>query len=323
MNHRAFFDRVNRRVYCRFPNQIRRFRTRLGFWPNVAFPTTYAEKILWRKVFDHNPLFRVFCNKLLTRDYSRERLPALKLPELLWRGRTLSEAPDSLFARDLVIKATHSCKRNIFHTAVTPDRIAGLRRELDRTTRAWMRHTYGRQHYQWGYFSPHREILAEERIASTGPHGLMDISVRCANGRALLASVSRRNSDGEDESAYFDIDRRRSVFNGPEPVLWGTLPGNFELPSYFPEIVKSAVGLSVGVDYARFDFLCNQTDFFGGEITVYPGAGIKSDKTSPGLEEKYLSPFWDLRESWFLNHPQRHWRGQYAERLREEIGRRF
>ena len=48
---------VNLFAYIRHPFNVKLFRRRVGYFPNIALPRRYNEKMLWRKIFDHNPLF--------------------------------------------------------------------------------------------------------------------------------------------------------------------------------------------------------------------------------------------------------------------------
>lgn len=73
-------NRVFHRIYR---GQQLQFWERVGYNPNIALPGRYHEKMLWRKLFDRNPLFEVFCDKLATKDFVRKRTPGLKLPETL------------------------------------------------------------------------------------------------------------------------------------------------------------------------------------------------------------------------------------------------
>jgi hypothetical protein len=90
------------------------------------------------------------------------------------------------------------------------------------------------------------------------------------------------------------------------------------------EPYRRAVGyarqLSVGVDYARFDFLWNGQDLFGGEITVYPAGGMRDPANS--VTRDVLLGGWDLLQSHFLKSPQAGWTRRYAEALKQELNRR-
>ena len=48
-------DAFNLALYVRHAFNTRRFRKRVGHWPNYVEPRTFNEKIQWRKLFDRNP----------------------------------------------------------------------------------------------------------------------------------------------------------------------------------------------------------------------------------------------------------------------------
>ena len=69
-----------------YRRQFQIFRKVVGYGPNIAFPSRYHDKMLWRKIFDHNPLFVTFCDKLATKEYVRARAPGIRMPATLWVG---------------------------------------------------------------------------------------------------------------------------------------------------------------------------------------------------------------------------------------------
>ena len=326
MKNEALFRGVNRRIYCLYPNQMRRFKKHHDYWPNPALPRTYHDKMLWRKLFDRNPLFKIFTHKLSSKDFSKSRVPDLKIPETYWRGKSVDEIPDSLFEKNFFIKSAHSCGRNLRHFAVAHHEIPTARKRLKSLTRSWMRHTYGRQYYQWAYLEIEHEIFVEEVIETDDPLGLLEINVRCTDGVAGLWTIIRSNKTENETTAYYDSEGYR--LNPEAPNIEDTrdfvaTESDSKLfpspPPFFPEVVRISESLSKGVDYARFDFLCNKSCLYGGEITVYPAAGMKRSSFPRAFNERHFDSFWDIRKSWFLTTPQEGWRGEYVAALLQNI----
>ncbi len=283
-----------------------RFRKRVGYFPNVSRPTLYHEKMLWRKIFDHNPLFVEFCDKISCKDYIAQRAPSLKIPKTVWEGTSAEEIPSALLTNDFVLKANHGTDMNIFPCEKTS------LEETRKTAASWLLKDHGKRHHEWGYLKVSKKLFIEEKILLRNGVQLMDISVRCANGTPILASIILNNKRPEKKMGYFELNgtlRQRDGYKS-------TLPANFELPSCFSEAIQMATTLSRGVDYARYDFMSDGQHLYAGEITVYPAAGF-SRHNSTG--DQVINQAWDLRESWFMKKPQRGWRRFYANAFKRHL----
>jgi hypothetical protein len=70
----------------RHPRLHGKFLRRMRRVPDVALPRDYTDRMLWRKLFDRNPLFVTFADKLATKDWVAARCPDLPMPATLWAG---------------------------------------------------------------------------------------------------------------------------------------------------------------------------------------------------------------------------------------------
>ena len=303
------FNILNGYVFLRHSRQVRKFMKRVGYKPNVAAPRKYHELMFWRKIFDRNPLFITFCDKLATKEYIASRIPEAAVPETLWAGRDIADIPDGLRHADVVLKANHGSSFNYFGALDDTDFD-----ELQAMTRKWLRTDYGRDKGEWAYAHVPRRLFLERRLIHPEGEKLVDISVRCSDGKAILASATTDNKTASKRFGYFRLDGERCrEFETKDPED-GKLPADFRLPASFPLAVEYAKRLSVGVDYARYDFLCVGDKIYPGEITVYPGAGLTSSDDD-GIDAVIVAG-WDVGRSWFLQTPWTGWRKRYAEALR-------
>ncbi|MCW5713584.1 MAG: hypothetical protein KIT43_03600 [Bauldia sp.] len=53
---------------------MRHYRGIYGRWANLVAPRRFSEKMLYKKLFDRRPMLAVWTDKLLVRDYVRDRL---------------------------------------------------------------------------------------------------------------------------------------------------------------------------------------------------------------------------------------------------------
>ncbi|MFN3231278.1 MAG: ATP-grasp fold amidoligase family protein [Alphaproteobacteria bacterium] len=307
---------VNVLIYLRHPRNIVRFRRVVGYFPNVAMPRRYNEKMLWRKVFDHNPRFVVFSDKLATKDLQAQLCPDLKRADILWVGKRAGDIPDGILANPVAIKANHGCGFNL----LLPDGCTADELPADRVD-DWLKTAFGRRDLEWAYQPVIRELFVEELLMARPGHPLVELSVHAVDGDALFIEVVVDNTGAARQKGYFRPDGTRWKAIEKQPIAGkpgASLADDFKIPQTFREALAHARVLGTGVDYARFDFFSLGDCLYGGEITVYPGAGLTRHDHFLTYNA-YLSGHWDLLKSWFLSARQG-WPTQiYANALRRRL----
>ena len=288
------------------------YREYFGRTPNIADPQRYSERMLWRKILDRNPQFVVFSDKLATKDYIKKRCPDLPVPGTLWVGDDASAIPDGLLAGDVYLKANHGCNFNRRVRCGQPDRVS-LREE----TGKWLTSLYGHHSGEWSYSRVEPQLFVEESIGDQ-EDGLMEIQIRASNGTAIAGSVMGRCKLPDQWWFYLDPQGSPTIgFDDPEGSPIPPIPPGLNIIRPYLQAVKFAERLSVGVDYARFDFMWNGTGLFGGEITVYPSAGLSDPKNA--VSTAALLSGWDLSQAHFLKSLHPGWMGIYAGALKRSL----
>lgn len=303
---------TNALLYAKRPGLVWRHWRRIDRLPNIAQPRSYTERMLWRKLIDHNPQFVAFADKLAAKEFLRARCPDLPVPRTLWSGREFDAIPEELLRGDVLVKANHGCGFNHHIRGGKYDRD-----ELRRKTRRWLKRGYGRKNGEWAYSQVQRKLLVEEAVGDA-EGSLLEINVRACNGKAILGSVMGK----VNTPAHWAVDL------DPAGVpTWGMLdleggpitplPAGIDVAEPYRRAVQFTEALSVGVDYARFDFMWNGVELYGGEITVYPAAGL----AEPGnaWTNRVILTGWELAQSHLLQTPQSGWKRSYAAALRRRL----
>lgn len=287
---------------------------KVGRFPRLVLPRDYHDKMLWRKLFDHNPMFQVFSDKLKTKDYVQAVCPELAVARTHWVTQDAQDCLRLPLPAGTVLKANHGCKMNHFvrGSDINYPRLISL-------TSSWLRFTHGVKDHEWGYLYLQKKLFLEEMIVPVGSGGLQDISIRCADGKALIGSVSIDIDTPHFQIAYFDGQGARILEGNGQPTA-GRIAPDFVLPPIYLEAVSYAEKLSQGVDYARYDFLYNGHLLYAGEITVYPAGGLRSG--THGELERRVNESWSIEGSWFLTTQHRGWRAVYAKWLRRRLANR-
>jgi hypothetical protein len=306
MGHRIVLFICNVATYVRHPRLIFRFRRRMGHFPNVAAPRTYNEKMLWRKLFDHNPVFITFCDKLQTKEYLRRCCPELSLPRTLWEGLDPREVPFHKLALPIVIKPNSRSGSSL----TVRDGVMGIS-ELAQIHQRWSRDQYGRRDLEWGYALADQKLFAEEWLELGGDDLPTDIKFHVCSGRIVhvwaVDYASGRSVTLDPQGRTLNAPAIQ--FASPSQVL----PVSAALEDAVRRAGAFAERIGRNIDYARVDFLLSGGRIFGGEITVYPAAGY--DRWTDPAISRSLAAAWDLRNSDFLQRTHGGLHGVYARSL--------
>jgi hypothetical protein len=254
-----------------------------GHWPNVYEPATYGEKIFWRKLFDRNPAFPRYVDKLQARAVVEERGCAELLKPLLLASLDRDEAV-SIAAPGMFVSMSNASRRN---ARVTTD--GGL--PDHNTLKNWQEQVYGYSALEWAYL-PNAHLNHYLLEPDFGPD-LLDIKVYCFAGEPVFGYVARENP-----TRIVVIDRRgdRLSLRNRYPVLqdYG------EAIPHIRQAFDAAAELSKGFDHIRVDFLVTPIGLRFGEFTLYPSSGL-----NPWIGvESLIGAFWRLDRANAIPYPE-------------------
>lgn len=292
---RLIFAVVQTLCVLRHPRITHSFFKRRGRIPNFARPAEHGEMVQWRKVFDHNPHFTLFCDKLATRRWVAARFPDVPLIEPLWVGERPEDLPDRFVAPGYIIKTNHGCRANYF-----PHRQPLPRPELNRLLSRWLARSYYRQG-QWGYRGIARKLFVEPLIGGGAP--LTEYSIRAHDSVISGLFVVRDQHRPTEQGSDFAADGSRFP---PKPGSQRQpLPDDYVLPDTLHRARDIAARISRGFDHLRVDFLVDGDTLYLGEITVYPGSGFGTEWQVPAKAAMHeFAWFRALHLSWFYRTPQ-------------------
>lgn len=294
-------------IYLAHPRLVWQFRKKTGGWPRAGCPRSYHEKMLWRRLFDRNPLFVTMCDKLTAKDHARSHSADVRIPRTLWQGARPEDIPAGLLEGRVMVKANHGCKFNR-HIFEDNDRSA-----LEADANRWLRTTYGTRNCQWGYAGVARKIFVEEMLLSGGEPVRKELKCHVFGGRVYLCNLIIDRSFAP-RSCAFDRDGNRIGSIGKFPDA-----GDEPLPSCYADAVVVVEELCQDIDYVRCDMYLQGAVVYFGEFTVYPDAGFVKFRSSEIMAA--MARRWELRTSWFLTARQAGVRRVYAWALRRRLAR--
>ncbi len=301
-------------LYLHQWRRVLRFRRRLGWWPNLARPTDYSDRMFWRKAVDRNPLFIRCSDKLDAKDYVRARCPDAFLARTLWSGDDSDKIPDEALRGRVWVKASHGYNLNREIGDGPVDR-AALKAETER----WLATRHGLEFQEWAYLQLRPRLLVEAAVVPARGE-LWEFEIRVAAGRFVFGSMVRRNKRSGMWRIYLDRDGRPPTGEtAGERFGPGGFPGDLDFLPAYQEAIRLAERIGGELDYARIDFMWDGERVFAGEITIYPSSGL-STIANPEVNRRIVET-WRLEDSDFLRRPQPWPVSLYTGALRRALAR--
>lgn len=253
------------------------YTARMGRPGNFSEPRTFNEKVNWRILNDRRGIIADLCDKDRMKEIARGRVPELKVPRTLWRGRDLADAPDLDGIGRWVLKPNHSSGAVLFG----PD----PRQDPAAESASWLDSVPHRLLGEWGYGQARAELLLEERLP--GDNAPADYKIYVFDGVPRLVQVnSGRGTDAE--TATFLTPEWR-----PLPVRWLSIPAGSEpRPANLDRMLDVAARLSGGLDFIRVDLYDIDGELWFGELSPYPGGGMMRFRPQSFVAE--MGSWWTL-----------------------------
>ena len=270
------------------------YRLRTGRKLNMKNPTTFNEKIQWMKFNYRFPLQSVVSDKLLVRDYVKEKIGKEYLIPLLGKWKKFDEIDFDTLPDQFVLKCNHDSGGLVVCRDKSALDYKKAKNKIEKSLKSNF-YTIGRE-YQYRNIKP--MILCEKFISENGKVP-MDYKIYCFNGKQDVMLVCRnRFSNDSHKAEYLFYDQNWKFLpwiKGDEKKKDPKLPR----PENLNEMLEVAKKLSEDFIYARIDLYNVNGKIYFGEITLSPNSGFYSgltEETDRILGEKIHIPYWDVIE---------------------------
>lgn len=274
----------------RIIEQRRKFFRSHGYRLGLDNPMTYNEKIMWRKIFDRNPLFPKLSDKLCARSYVLEKLgqtegEAILVP-LLFATQDPAEIPFEDLPEEYIVKPNHGSGWSII-----VDRERQVPRErIISQCRKWLKRTYGQKKMEWAYSGIKPCIMVEKLLKDNRGRLAPDFKFYVFNGTTGMVYVLY-DRFGSPTEAFYDRGFKRLRVNtsfpdGPE----------IREPENFGKMIEISEKLASELDFLRVDLYDVDGRIFFGEFTLYPASGMY--RYAPLGFERKLGEHWPLNREY-------------------------
>ena len=139
----------------------RKFKKKLGYNLNLKNPKSYNEKVVYKKIYDRNPLLTKTSDKYTVRSYVKKVLGEKEGEKILIPLLYVTDKPETIpfdeLPKDFVIKSNHGSGWNIIVRDGKYDKD-----EIIKKCECWLKTPYGLDKMEWGYKNIKRKIIIEK-----------------------------------------------------------------------------------------------------------------------------------------------------------------
>ncbi len=267
------------------------YRMRVGKKLNIDEPTTLNEKLQWLKFNYRFPLQSIVSDKLLVRDYVKEKIGEEYLIPLLGSCEKYEDINFSRLPERFVIKCNHDSGGLVVCTNKNKLNFLETRNKIEKSLKN--NFFYIGREYQYKNIKP--RIICEQFISDNGKVP-MDYKIYCFNGKPDVILVCKdRFSQNTHRASYLYYDQNWKFIplnKGDDKII----DPNIEKPKNFEKMLEIAEILSQDFLFARIDLYNIEGKIYFGEITLSPNSGFDADiteETDKMFGEKLKIPYWD------------------------------
>ena len=233
-------------------------------------PKNFNQKIQWLKIYDSTPLKTQLTDKVLVRDWIRERIGEEYLKPLLWVGSNFDEIPFDDLPEKFIIKANHGCKWH--YKIFNKTEFLNNKRlfEIIRTIFiGWMYQSfYPVAGFELQYKNIVPRLLIEPLLIEEGEEKPLEYEIYCFNSVPKIFQEIKYTKPRQ--CCVFDCDYKQ--------INLKFLPDYEEVQKEASDNLKLAVTLSdklcSGFKLVRVDWLEHKGKIYFSEMTFTPFSGF-------------------------------------------------
>lgn len=254
------------------------FRKKVGY--DIDFtkePETFNQKIQFRKLYDHNPLYTICADKYGAREYIKSKVGEEYLIPIYLVTDKLTEEQWEKLPESFVIKPTHDNGT----VRIVKDKKNADRDKIIKYMNMALKLDYGKFSLESFYSDIPRKIIVEKYLKDN----IEDYKFNCFNsGKIVLERVTKA----------------REISNMYDPYTWeklnfstGTIldKRDYEKPKNYDKMIEIAKKLSEDFEYVRVDLYNIDGKIYVGELTFCESSGFG----------KFTDEAWDYKFGSYWN----------------------
>jgi hypothetical protein len=298
IDHRIF-NRLCKITNCQLDRllnykiEMQKFYLKKGYKLNLREPKSFCEKVIWKKIYDRNPLLQVTADKYRVRYYIKDVLGKDRAEEILVTLLYVTDDPENIPFEKL--KGSYIVKPNHMSGAYfIVNKHPEERDKIVAMCKKWLTSSYGLDKNEWAYQNTKRKIIIEKLLLDENGDIPDDYKLFMFHGKCrLIQHCYGRLSEGKMKNDLYSpkwehLDVKYKDRQGsPKPK-----------PVNLKDMITIAEDLSKPFDFIRVDFYSVSGKIYIGELTHYPGSG--KNKIDPVEFDFELGSYWKIQPEYWL-----------------------
>lgn len=251
-----------------------RYYKEMGRKLDLKNPKTMNEKLQWLKLYDHNPLYTTLVDKLLVKNFIKQKIGEEYVACTLGVWQTFDEIDFGILPDKFVLKTNHSGGNT--GVVVCKDKhrldISATKKRIEKSLKTDVYKFFR----EWPYKNVCKRIFAEEYLEDKQTGELIDYKFYCFNGYVDSVMLCLDRQSGFPKFYFFDKSWKLKRYN----KRGKDAPKDFSLPKpeNMDKMFEIAAILSKGIPFVRVDLYNVDGQIFFGEMTFYPASGFDPNR---------------------------------------------
>jgi hypothetical protein len=266
---------------------MKKMKYRLSFKKK---PTTFNQKIQFRKVYDKNPLFVTCADKYKVREYIKKKIGEEYLIPLYLVSESFSEKQWDNLPGQCVVKVNH----NSGPVQIITDKKKADKNKVIKEIERQLKEKYGTLSLETYYSEIKPLVIAEKLLTDTNGEIPKDYKFHCFDGgKKLFVQLDSSRYSGHRQDFFNESwDKVELELISPNSEVVPEKPENLE------ELKRIARKLAEDFNYVRVDLYNLKGKIYFGELTFNSWSGLT----------KFKQFEWD--EKWGSYWKQENWSGE-------------
>lgn len=244
------------------------FRARFGKPLNLKHPETFNEKLQWLKLYDRNPLYSQWVDKIEAKHLAAQIIGEEYIIPTLGVWEQFDDIDFDTLPDQFVLKCSHDSGGLVICKDKSKLDKAAAKAKIE----SCLKHSYFWIGREWPYQNVRPRILAEPYMEDSKTKELRDYKFFTFSGEVkALYIASGRDGEGHARFDFFDSDFHHLPVQQSIHPNADFLP---EKPLLFDQMKVLAEKLSQGLPHVRVDFYEADRHIYFGEMTFYHMSGM-------------------------------------------------
>ncbi|MBN2395444.1 MAG: hypothetical protein JXC36_03155 [Candidatus Atribacteria bacterium] len=268
-----------------------KFYKKVGYPLQLKNPRSFHEKIIWKKIYDRNPLLPFTADKYKARSYIKNILGEEKANKILIPLLYMTDKPDTIPFESLppnfIVKANHASGFNII-----VENGHFNKEKIIKTCQRWLKIPYGLDKLEWAYQPIRRRIIIEKLLREDNGNRPRRFNFymfhgKCKSIHVMVEGINSTLVSFFDEKWDFLLAKNPNRLQGPR----------IKKPKNYEDMLEIAEKLSKPFDHVRIDLYNVGEMIFFGELTHYTESGL--GKFEPQSHDFELGRYWTIKAKYW------------------------